>query len=222
MNHGKCRDAGHTVQIAKGIFSLVQIRESEVGKMTIKYSKSLALATAIALTSLTMSPALAEDPVVPVATTSVVETGTIHVLSRVINDNLGTKFPTDFMFNLKHWGTDVEGSPFVGAGNIGKSFVVAPGTYVVSSPVVDGYYGSWYNEGIANGFINLQAGDVVTIVRIHNDNGIADVVVVEEPTTEDGGLLPNTATPWYNYLIVGSLITAAGALGFRKFALNSK
>ena len=220
MNLGKCRDAGHTVQIAKGIFSLVQIRESEVPEMTIKYSKSFALATSIALTSLMMSPALAADPVVPVVTTSVVETGTIHVLSRVINDNLGTKFPTDFMFNLKHFGTDVVGSPFIGAGNIGTTFVVAPGTYVVSSPIVEGYYGSWYNEGITNGFINLQAGDVVTIVRIHNDAGIADVV--EQPATEDGGLLPNTATPWYNYLIVGSLITAAGALGFRKFALNSK
>ena len=209
------------MQIAKGIFSLVQIRESEVRKMTIKYSKSLALATAIALTSLMMSPALAEDPVVPVATTSVVETGTIHVLSRVINDNLGTKFPTDFMFNLKHWGADVVGSPFIGAGNIGTTFVVEAGSYVVSTPIVDGYYGSWYNEGIANGFIQLAAGDVVTIVRIHNDNGIADVVI-EQPATEDGGLLPNTATPWFNYLIVGLLITAAGALGFRKFALSNK
>jgi hypothetical protein len=221
MNQGKCRDAGHTVQIAKGIFSLVHIRESEVREMTMKYSKSLALATAIALTSLMMSPALAEDPVVPVTTTSAVETGTIHVLSRVINDNLGTKFPTDFMFYLKHFGTDVVGSPFIGAGNIGTTFVVAPGTYVVSTPIVDGYYGSWYNEGIANGFIKLEAGQVVTIVRIHNDNGIADVVV-EEPATEDGGLLPNTATTWYNYLIVGSLIAAAGALGFRKFALSNK
>jgi len=211
-----------TLFFAKGISSLVHIRESEVREMTIKYSKSLALATAIALTSLSMSPALAEDPVVTVTTTAVVETGTIHVLSRVINDNLGTKFPTDFMFNLKHWGTDVVGSPFIGAGNIGTTFVVAPGTYVVSSPVVDGYTGVWYNEGIANGFINLQAGDVVTIVRIHNDAGIAELVVVDEPTTEDGGLLPNTATPWYNYLIVGSLITAAGALGFRKFALSNK
>ena len=209
------------MQIAKGIFSLVHIRESEVREMTIKYSKSLALATAIALTSLMMSPALAEDPVVPVATTSVVETGTIHVLSRVINDNLGTKFPTDFMFNLKHWGADVVGSPFIGAGNIGTTFVVEAGSYVVSTPIVDGYYGSWYNEGIANGFIDLEAGDVVTIVRIHNDNGIADVVI-EQPATEDGGLLPNTATPWFNYLIVGLLITAAGALGFRKFAPSNK
>jgi hypothetical protein len=84
MNQGKCRDAGHTVQIAKGIFSLVHIRESEVREMTMKYSKSLALATAIALTSLMMSPALAEDPVVPVTTTSAVETGTIHVLSTLV------------------------------------------------------------------------------------------------------------------------------------------
>jgi hypothetical protein len=207
---------------AKGIFSLVHIRESEVREMTIKYSKVLALAGVVVLTSMLVVPAQAEDPVVPVATTSVATTGTIHVLSRVVNDNLGTKYPTDFTFYLKHWGTDVVGSPFIGAGNIGTTFVLEAGSYVVSTPIIEGYNGVWYNEGITNGFIDLAAGDEVTIVRISDDVGIADVVVVEEPTTEDGGLLPNTATPWYNYLIVGSLITAAGAFGFRKFSLNTK
>jgi hypothetical protein len=207
---------------AKGIFSLVHIRESEVREMTIKYSKVLAIAGVVVMTSMMVAPSQAEDPVVPVTTTSVSTTGTIHVLSRVVNDNLGTKFPTDFIFNLKHWGTDVVGSPFIGAGNIGTTFVVEAGSYVVSTPIVDGYNGVWYNEGITNGFIQLEAGQVVTIVRIQNDVGIADVVVVEDPTTEDGGLLPNTATPWYNYLIVGSLITAAGAFGFRKSVLNNK
>jgi hypothetical protein len=202
---------------AKGIFSLVHIRESEVREMTIKYAKVLAVAGVVAMTAMMVVPSQAADPVV---TTSVSATGTIHVLSRVVNDNLGTKSPTDFTFNLKHWGTDVVGSPFVGAGNIGTTFVVEAGTYVVSSPIIEGYTGVWFNEGITNGFINLAAGDVVTIVRIHNDAGIADVVA--DPATEDGGLLPNTATPWYNYLIVGSLITAAGAFGFRKFALNTK
>ena len=190
--------------------------------MTIKYSKVLAIAGVVVMTSMMVAPSQAEDPVVPVTTTSVSTTGTIHVLSRVVNDNLGTKFPTDFIFNLKHWGTDVVGSPFIGAGNIGTTFVVEAGSYVVSTPIVDGYNGVWYNEGITNGFIQLEAGQVVTIVRIQNDVGIADVVVVEDPTTEDGGLLPNTATPWYNYLIVGSLITAAGAFGFRKSVLNNK
>jgi hypothetical protein len=207
---------------AKGIFSLVHIRESEVREMTIKYSKVLAIAGVVVMTSMMVAPSQAEDPVVPVTTTSVSTTGTIHVLSRVVNDNLGTKYPTDFIFNLKHWGTDVVGSPFIGAGNIGTTFVVEAGSYVVSTPIVDGYNGVWYNEGITNGFIQLEAGQVVTIVRIQNDVGIADVVVVEDPTTEDGGLLPNTATPWYNYLIVGSLITAAGAFGFRKSVLNNK
>jgi hypothetical protein len=212
---------GVYVANAKGIFSLVQIRESEVREMIIKYSKVLALAGVVVMTSMMVTPSQAEDPVVPVTTGSVSTTGTIHVLSRIVNDNLGTKFPTDFIFNLKHWGTDVVGSPFIGAGNIGTTFVVEAGSYVVSTPIVDGYNGVWYNEGITNGFIQLEAGQVVTIVRIQNDVGIADVVV-EEPTTEDGGLLPNTATPWFNFLLVGSLITAAGVLGFRKFALNNK
>jgi len=56
----------------------------------------------------------------------------------------------------------------------------------------------------------------VTITRTFNDNGTASAVVVEEPATDDGGLLPNTATPWFNFLLVGSLIAAAGALGVRR------
>ena len=207
---------------AKGIFSLVHIRESEVRRMTIKYSKSMAVAGVFALSLMMVAPAQAEDPVVPVATTSVVTTGTIHILSRVVNDNLGTKFPTDFMFNLKHWGTDVVGSPFIGAGNIGTTFVVEAGSYVVSSPIVEGYNGVWHNGGITNGFIQLAAGDEVTIVRINDDAGLAEVVIVDEPTTEDGGTLPDTASPWFNALAAGLLISAAGALGLGTFARSSK
>jgi hypothetical protein len=207
---------------AKGTFSLVHIRESEVRRMRIKYSKSIAIAGVFALSMMMVAPAQAEDPVVPVATTSVATTGTIHILSRVVNDNLGTKLPTDFMFNLKHWGADVVGSPFIGAGNIGTTFVVEAGSYVVSSPIVEGYNGVWNNGAITNGFIQLQAGEVVTIMRIFDDAGLADVVVVAEPTTEDGGTLPGTASPWFNALAAGLLISAAGALGFGKFALTSK
>lgn len=199
-----------------GIFSFVQIRESEVLSMTIKYSKTLAAAGIAVLTSIMVAPVQAADPVVPVAVTSVETTGTIQVLSRVINDNAGTKFPTDFVFNLKHWGADVVGSPFTGAGNVGTTFVVEAGTYVVSTPVVEGYNGTWSGVGITNGFIDLQAGQTVTIIRIFNDNGLAPTVVVEEPTTEDGGVLPNTASPWFNFLLIGSLVAAAGALGLRR------
>jgi len=207
---------------AKGIFSLVHIRESEVRGMTIKYSKSIAIAGVLAVSVLMVAPAQAEDPAVPVATTSVATTGTIHILSRVVNDNLGTKFPTDFKFNLKHWGTDVVGSPFIGAGAAGTTFVVEAGSYVVSSPIVEGYNGIWYNGAVTNGFIQLAAGDEVTIIRINDDAGLAEVVVVDEPTTEDGGTLPGTASPWFNALAVGLLISASGALGLRKFVVTSK
>lgn len=184
--------------------------------MTTKYSKILAMVGVAILSSIMVTPAHAEDPVVPVETTSISTTGTINVLSRVVNDNLGTKFPTDFTFTLRHHGTDVIGSPFTGAGNVGTKFVVEAGTYVVSTPLVDGYNGVWFNGEITNGFIDLKAGEEVTIVRIFSDAGVADAVVVEEPTTEDSGLLPNTATPWFNFLLLGSLIAAAGALGLRK------
>ena len=142
-------------------------------------------------------------------------TGTIHVLSRVVNDSGGTKYPTDFAFTLKHHGADVPGSPFIGAGNVGTTFVVPPGTYVVSAEMTEGYTGFWYNGAVTTGFIELIAGQEVTIVRVFEDTGYADEVVVIDPT-EDGGLLPNTATPMYNYLLAGSLFAAAGALGIRK------
>ena len=206
---------------AKGIFSLVHIRESEVRRMTTKYSKTIAIAGALALSALMVAPAQAEDPMVPVATTSVATTGTIHILSRVINDNLGTKYPTDFVFNLKHWGADVVGSPFSGAGAAGTTFVVEPGTYVVSTDIVEGYTGTWFNGVITNGFIDLAAGDEVTIVRIHDDAGVAAEVVLVEPT-EDGGTLPETASPWFNALAAGLLVSAGGAIGLRGFAFSNK
>ena len=199
-----------------GIFSLVHIRESEVRVMTIKYSKVLAIAGVTLLTSMMVAPSHAEDPVVPVATTAVSTKGTIQVISQVNNDNGGTKLPADFSFNVKHFGTDIAGSPFLGTGAFGSTFIVEAGTYVVSTPVVDGYDGAWSGIDISNGFIDLQAGQNVTIIRTFNDNGTGTVVVVDEPTTENGGVLPNTATPWFNFLLVGSLVAAAGAFGMRK------
>jgi hypothetical protein len=184
-----------------GIFSLVHIRESEVRKMTIKYSKVLAIAGVALLTSMMVAPSHAEDPVVPVATTAVSTMGTIQVISQVNNDNGGTK---------------LLGSPFLGTGSFGTTFIVEAGTYVISTPIVDGYDGTWSGIDITNGFVDLQAGQNVTIIRTFNDNGTGPVVVVDEPTTENGGLLPNTATPWFNFLLVGSLVAAAGSFGILK------
>lgn len=163
------------------------------------------IGTSIAVSGLLVLPqAQAADPVT---------TGTIHVVQEVINDNLGTKVVGDFSMNLKHYGTDVVGSPFVAVTGVGTTFVLEPGTYVVSQEIISGYDGTWSGVGVDNGFIDLAAGQEITITRTLNDNGKA---VVIEPTTEDGGVLPNTASPWFNLLAAGLLISIAGAFGISR------
>jgi hypothetical protein len=183
--------------------------------MTIKYSKMLAIAGVVVLTSMMVAPTHAEDPVVPVATTSVSTTGILHVIQNVINDNGGTAVASDFTISVKHYASDVFGSPFQGITGAGVTFVLEPGTYLVTQEPKDCYFGSWSSLQDNAGLVQLVAGQEITLTRNSNDCFV-ETVVVEEPTTEDGGLLPNTATPWFNFLLVGSLIAAAGALGVRK------
>lgn len=186
--------------------------------MTIKYSKSLAMAAIAAISVMIIPTTHAADPAVPVTTAAVNTTGTITVIQTVINDNNGTKVAADFTMSVKHWGTAVVGSPFTSVAAPGKTFVLEAGTYVVSQDIMDGYNGTWSGVGVTNGFIDLQAGQAITIVRTLNDNGVstAGPVVTEEPATDNGGALPNTATPLYNLLLVGGLASAAGAFGIRK------
>jgi LPXTG-motif cell wall-anchored protein len=183
--------------------------------MTIKSRKLLVMSGTLVLSTMLFAPSYAEETATAVEPNPVAETGTINVLTRVVNDNRGTKFPTDFTFTLKHHGSHIPGSPFIGVGNIGRTFVLPAGTYVLSTDIVDGYDGYWYNGAVVNGFIDLEAGENVAIVRVFEDDGRARAVVIADPT-EDGGTLPNTATSTYNYLLAGSILAAAGALGIRK------
>lgn len=181
--------------------------------MKIHHTKLFAMGSIIVITAMMVAPANSVDPVV---TANEAQTGTIHVVSVVINDNMGTKLPSDFIFTVKHWGSDVVGSPFPGTGLAGTTFVVSPGTYVVSTPVIDGYNGLWSGIGIENGFIDLQPGQEITIIRTSKDVGVEAIgAVTPLPTTEDGGELPATATPWLNALVAGLLLSVAGAFGAR-------
>lgn len=185
--------------------------------MSKKFKRILSVAAVLVLAAFTTAPAHSETPAPTVVTEA---TGIIHVVKKVINDNNGTKVPSDFTLNLKHWGVDVEGSPFKGTDGEGTTFVLPPGTYVVMEAVTDGYLGSWSGKDITNGFIDLQAGQEVTIIRTSDDIGVAPAVV-EEPT-EEGGLLPETSSPWFNLFAVGLLLTLAGGLAVRVGASSRK
>lgn len=206
--------------------------------MTMKYKKSLAIIGAAFLTLFVLAPSHAASTQKSSSVGSIETMGTIRVINTVVNNNLGTKLPSDFIFTVKHWGTDVVGSPFAGANGAGVSFVVEPGSYVVSTPVIDGYLGSWSGVGIENGLILLKAGQVVTITRTSEDVGpfgpyemyvpVANPTTEDAgstpttenagstPTTENGGTLPETSSPWFNALAAGLLISAVGAFGLRK------
>lgn len=183
--------------------------------MTIKYRRSIALAGIAAITAIITAPpsAVAAEPT----------TGTIHVVSIIQNDNMGNKMASDFIFTLRRTGSDVKGSPFVGAVGAGVTFVLAPGSYVVSTPVVDGYSGTWSGVGVVNGHIVLEADQEVTITRTFTDSGMASgAVTPPATTTENGGALPATSSPWFNTLAIGLLLFAVGALGIRKSVFSSK
>jgi hypothetical protein len=200
--------------------------------MNIKSKRILAVSTIIVLAGLLVNPAFAEDvpPVVltaeeataVVTTAEIPTTGIIHIENFVVNDNLGIKTSADFEFTVKHFGTNVEGSPFSGVTTAGTYFTLAPGTYVVAATFVDGYLGNWTGEGIVNGFIDLKAGQNITITRNTYDVGVAEPVSPTiDPATEDGGILPVTGTNWFNALALGLLLSVAGAIGFHKNSLNS-
>ena len=190
-------------------------------QMRINYRKSFITLAVAVLAFLMIAPAQASSQSSTGVSASVETMGTIHVINVVVNDNLGTKIPADFTMYVKHFGTNVAGSPFLGTNATGMTFVLAPGTYVVSQDLVAGYVGSWSGAGVDNGFIDLQAGQEITFVRTNNDLGVK-AAVVTPPATEDGGTLPSTSSPWFNALVVALLISAIGVVGLRKSVLLSK
>lgn len=190
----------------------------------LKYPKKLALLGAISLSVLFAVP----------STASAVETtGTLTIIETVINDDAGTMTPGDFVLQVRDLNGDVVGSPFNGASGAGTTFILPAGSYLITEedlPYVDGFppYTSVFAgpEGIDSGYVTLEVGDNVTIVRTNNDWPQAGPAVPEvtpspvpstpTPTTVDGGTLPKTGTPWYNMLLVGfGLVLLGGAVGFR-------
>lgn len=121
-------------------------------------------------------------PIVPVVVPSVptVTTATIHVIKIVNNKYGGTAVPGDFQISLRHWGVDVAGSPDVGMASPGRTYIVAPGTYVVGE--VDGalfskYINSFDIQNQTTNFIDVKAGDDITVVQTNTELAVPTAVV---------------------------------------------
>lgn len=147
---------------------------------------------------------------------------TLHVVKEVINDDSGKAVPSDFLLHVKYRGIDIPGSPAIGVGGLGRTYVLPAGSYLVSEDPTPGYYGYFSGIGITNGLVTLIPGSEVTITRTNNDVAQAYVPTPEPtatpapmpPATEVGGVLPKTGSPWYNLLAGGVILVLIGATGW--------
>ncbi len=168
----------------------------------------------------------------PTPTVTPVAPATLNVVKHVVNTYGGTAVASDFMIHVTHNGSEVAGSPAVGADGAGHAYSLAPGTYLVSETHVDGYYGTFANTDpalggsiTADGLITLVSGQTATIVRTNYEVAPAYVptpgpsalpapATPPTPVTETGGKLPKTGSPWYNLLALAGGLILLGGVGF--------
>lgn len=124
-------------------------------------------------------------------------TATLHVIKHVINDNGEIAVASSFNLHVKDtFGNEVAGSPAPGAESPGTTYILAPGTYVVTE---DGYdqlaYGVTYSgdfDFAGGNTVTLNPGDIKTVTLINDDminEGIqqATLHVIKQVINDNGG-----------------------------------
>lgn len=186
------------------------------------------LAGGVSLNSNTINNPAFVAPVVP---------GTLIIIKKVVNTWGGTGVASDFMIHVTHNGYEVAGSPVVGNSVSGTSYSLQPGTYLISEGDHAGYYGTFgstdpaITSSIKDGLVDVVSGATVTVIRTNYEIAPAyvptpDPVALPIPgtstgsttpvtTTQSGGTLPRTGSPWYNLLALAAGMVVIGGVGFR-------
>lgn len=133
-------------------------------------------------------------------------TATLVIVKNVINDNNGTNIASDFSINVKSSDVDVLGSPANGS-NIGVSYTLTPGVYVISEPAHSGYNMSFSGDIASNGTVTLVAGETRTITITNND--ISPTGNETQPSA-----LPTTFSDQGFLILLGGATALIGAIGW--------
>ena len=124
-------------------------------------------ATALTGRALAFNNTITQGAVNYIASPVVISTSPaiLHVIKRVINTNANTAASPSFTLHVKTSGIDVTGSPAAGA-DLGTSYALAPGTYVINEEANPGYIYTQVTTGDcdATGHITLAFGDDKTCV----------------------------------------------------------
>ncbi len=146
-------------------------------------------------------------------------TGTLHVITKVSNLYGGPLTAADFTMHVTDKAVEVTSSPTAGAASPGTTFTLEAGQYLVDQDPIEGYRGVWSGPNGANGLVNIAEGGDVTVTRYIYDiegafpAGTTTTTTSGPSQTSTGGTLPNTSTPWYNYLALGASFVLFSALG---------
>ncbi len=87
---------------------------------------------------------------------------TLKIVKVVDNGSSGTAVVSDFNLYVKSSGTNVSGSPAVGASSPGTSYSLSAGTYAVSEDANSSYTQSFSGACDSGGSVTLSSGDNVT------------------------------------------------------------
>jgi len=113
-----------------------------------------------------------------------VPTAMLRVVKHVINDNGGTAAAGDFQLHVKNeLGIDAPDSPAAGVEAPGFVYVLKTGTYTISEVPVAGYTASYGGDGDENGVVQLNAGEMKTVIVTNDDDPPPPVVEEEQPAT---------------------------------------
>ena len=163
--------------------------------------------------------------------------GTLIVIKKVVNTYGGTAVASDFMIHVTQFGSEVAGSPVAGADGTGTTYTLVPGTYLISEGSHDGYYGTFGStdpaivSSLKDGLVTVVSGQVVTVIRTNYQVAPAYVPTATPTpspvpttpastgtpttTTQSGGTLPKTGSPWYNLLAIAAGLILLGGVGFK-------
>lgn len=192
--------------------------------------------SACAVTTPVVTPVVVPVVAPVVVAAAVVATGTLHVVKTVVNTHTGKRVASDFIIHVTQYGNEMVGSPAIGVGTPGRTYQLPPGEYFLYEDSTYGYRGIWSGDVSRGGGITIRSGETITATRTNYDTLTEAVVPTVAPsatpsanatatpaasatptpteTTVDGAELPNTATPWGNGLLLGTILVALGLVGF--------
>jgi hypothetical protein len=117
---------------------------------------------ALAQTQVTLDANTVSMPVAPTV-------ATLNVIKLVVNANGGTAIASNFNVHVKSGGSDVSGSPALGAGAPGTPYTLSPGAYTVSEDPNALYTQSFTGACDSNGNVTLSVGDDDTCTIVNTD-----------------------------------------------------